>query len=157
MSKPTCYLAGPMTGHFEYNFPVFVRYADLLRRAGVEVISPAELDIAAGIDPRGKDPALFAKSFTEAKLRKVIRRDVAAILQLRPKAGDFIAVMNGWTKSRGSGAEVYVGAWAKLPIRQIVSINDKQVQLIGIHLPLPHAFVVDGGPVMVYDVQPEAQ
>lgn len=153
MAKPTCYLAGPMTGYFEYNFPAFIAMATTLRKLGFEVISPAELDIEAGHDPRGIPAEEFAKTFTEAKLRKVIRRDINAILQLRPKRGDFIALMKGWERSRGAGAEVYAGAWARLPLRMIVTHSPKELFLVNITLPLPHRYTVDGSEPVRYTVE----
>ena len=38
------YIAGPMTGIPQYNFPEFDRVATLLRAMGYDVVSPAELD-----------------------------------------------------------------------------------------------------------------
>lgn len=42
------YLAGPMTGHDNYNFPEFFRVAKALRALGNEVVSPAEEDLKQG-------------------------------------------------------------------------------------------------------------
>ena len=42
--KPTIYVAGPMRGFENYNYPAFDRCARVLRDQGCDVINPAELD-----------------------------------------------------------------------------------------------------------------
>ena len=43
MSKPKrIYIAGPMTGHAEHNFPAFHAAAKRLHEAGWEVVNPAD-------------------------------------------------------------------------------------------------------------------
>ena len=46
MSKrePTIYIAGPMRGVEEYNYPAFDRQAAALEKQGWQVINPAEMD-----------------------------------------------------------------------------------------------------------------
>ena len=46
--KPKLYLAGPMTGYPEQNFPAFHAAAAQLRTAGYEVVNPAELNLDPG-------------------------------------------------------------------------------------------------------------
>ena len=41
---PSIYIAGPMTGYAELNYPAFHSAAETLRRMGFEVVSPAELN-----------------------------------------------------------------------------------------------------------------
>lgn len=40
--KPTLYIAGPMTGLPDFNYPAFNAAAAQLRQAGYEVVNPAE-------------------------------------------------------------------------------------------------------------------
>lgn len=40
----TYYLAGPMSGYENYNYPVFAQYCSILRSAHVKVKSPHEVD-----------------------------------------------------------------------------------------------------------------
>lgn len=58
MKKKTTYLAGPMTGLPDLNFPTFHARAAELRALGHEVVNPAEL---AG-DDEGCHRNLIAKS-----------------------------------------------------------------------------------------------
>lgn len=38
------YIAGPMSGYEDCNYPAFAQVAAILRNAGYEVVSPAELN-----------------------------------------------------------------------------------------------------------------
>ena len=60
--KPTIYVAGPMRGYENYNFPAFDRCSRVLREQGWNVINPAELDKDAG-KPMS-DPCLLHQTQT---------------------------------------------------------------------------------------------
>ncbi len=42
--KPTIYIAGPMRGFKDYNYPAFDRQQTVLEKQGWRVINPAEMD-----------------------------------------------------------------------------------------------------------------
>jgi len=89
------YLAGPMTGIAEFNFPAFNAAAARLRDAGHTVINPAELD-------RGD---------TTGDFEYYMLRDLGMILRScheQPRL-QAIAVLPGWRRSRGANVEVTVG------------------------------------------------
>lgn len=82
------YLAGPMTGHPELNFPLFHAEAKRLRDSGHEVVNPAEInpDITSG-------------------WADCMRADIAALVTC-----EAIALLPGWQQSRANLPEM--AAWS---------------------------------------------
>lgn len=95
MSTFKVYLAGPMRGIPEYNFPAFIKAAAHLREHGIEVVSPAEMDLDAGIDPNGPE------GFDLAAYHEAMRRDYRALTECYA-----IAMLDGWWRSVGATAEL---------------------------------------------------
>lgn len=97
------YLAGPMRGIPEFNFPAFHAAAALLRERGHEVFSPAEKDI----EKYGDQLVNAAGSEAEAasnvgfSLRDALRMDLDWITE----HGEGIALLKGWERSSGALAE----------------------------------------------------
>ena len=87
------YLAGPMTGLPEFNFPAFDSAAESLEAMGHVVFNPAQMDRDLGFDP--SQPSV-SKEF----LRDAMRRDLSAIC-----GADAIAMLPGWEKSGGARIE----------------------------------------------------
>lgn len=80
------YLAGPMTGIPEFNFPAFHRAAASLRASGHQVINPAELPCPP--------------TFTWAQC---LRQCIAELVTC-----EGIALMAGWEHSRGARLEAHI-------------------------------------------------
>ncbi len=80
------YLAGPMSGYADYNYPQFRAAATFLRNMGIEVVAPHEHDI----DPYDK----LMEWSDWAKL---------GVEMLLPCEG--IIVLPGWNNSRGATFE----------------------------------------------------
>jgi len=115
IDQPTFYVAGPMRGFPQFNFPEFNRVAALAREAGYNIISPAEMDLAVGIDPIN-DPE-GAKRFVENNpdhMQQTIERDVKMIMSLNPKRGNGLILLDGWANSVGTRAEVALALWIGL-------------------------------------------
>lgn len=70
------YLAGPMRGYRYYNFLAFQTAADDLRLDGFVVVSPAELDLAEGLDP------MYPMEEQGFSREEAMRRDIRAILNV---------------------------------------------------------------------------
>lgn len=97
------YIAGPMTGYEEHNFPAFMEAAGIWRAAGHEVLNPAELD--------GPDPD--HESLAKVPAEHYYRRDLVAMLEFGVEA---IAVLPGWQRSTGACGEVGVAKLLRWPV-----------------------------------------
>ncbi len=89
------YLAGPMSGYAEHNYPEFNRIAALLRAEGYEVFNPAE-----NVDGGVRRPRSF-----------YMRRDIPALMDC-----DAIAVLQNWQQSRGACLEMWIAIDLDIPI-----------------------------------------
>jgi len=89
------YLAGPMRGYDQFNFPAFDAAAERLRQLGHTVFSPAERDRGIGFDETKN--SLEGFSVTDA-----MQADLAYII--RPET-DGIVLLPGWEKSKGANIE----------------------------------------------------
>ena len=87
------YVAGPMTGLPEFNYPAFNAAASQLRELGYEVLNPADIDVLYNPDPT--QPQEWDWYMRHA-LRMVLNSDALALLP-------------GWENSRGAQLEVKVG------------------------------------------------
>ena len=98
------YLAGPMTGYPNFNFPAFHAAAKKLRDEGHSVFNPAERGVERdGKDwgaevPDGSQEAAKAKGFS---LRVALGDDLAFICG----EAEGIALLPGWENSKGARAE----------------------------------------------------
>src|SRR5690242_10689349 len=105
------YLAGPMTGYAEFNFPAFHKATAQLREAGYQVFSPAEHDESQGIDVTGTDgtETLAEQGFSR---RTALGADLAWICA----EAEAVVVLPGWNASTGALAEVATARALGLPV-----------------------------------------
>ncbi len=94
------YVAGPMSGYPDLNFPAFHAKAAELRAAGYVVINPAEIN-------GGADELVACASMTPEELQahwqKCMRKDITELCKC-----DGIAMLDGWTRSKGATLEHHV-------------------------------------------------
>jgi hypothetical protein len=91
------YVAGPMTGHPESNYPAFMETSKRLRDAGYTVVNPAEVSLD--------------------RLEKVhyldfLREDLVQMLTCRG-----VCILPDWWASTGARNEVNVAGLLKMPVR----------------------------------------
>lgn len=99
------YLAGPMSGYPDYNFPAFFKYAAELRAKGHFVFSPAE-----------NDYALYGPDFLEHPERATYAKCLEDDLRWICRYAEVIALMPGWEKSSGVKVEKALADVLKLEI-----------------------------------------
>jgi len=95
------YVAGPMRGKPDFNFPAFEAATKYLRKLGHEVFNPAERDLTAGFKSVGMTghEDLSEEGFD---LRAALAADLAYITL----EADALCVLPGWENSAGARAEV---------------------------------------------------
>jgi hypothetical protein len=100
------YLAGPMRGVRDFNFPAFKSGADRLRNLGHDVFSPAERDLAEVGDIFGSESGdleeILARGFS---LREALAADMVWIA----RHGEAVVLLPGWETSKGACAEAALG------------------------------------------------
>jgi hypothetical protein len=103
---PTLYIAGPMTGHPQFNYPAFHEAAERLTASGYKVLNPA------GNKRDREEPWAW-----------FMRDAITMMLQ-----ADAIATLIGWQYSRGARIEVELAKSLTIPARTIEQwISDANV------------------------------
>jgi hypothetical protein len=91
------YIAGPMSGYPEHNFPAFNQAAEQLRAAGYDVENPADTGLVDGWE-----------------WADYLRFDLPLMLKC-----DGVAALFGWQDSKGACLEVHVAEELGMPIRAV--------------------------------------
>ena len=99
------YLAGPMRGYENFNFPAFDFAAAKLRQDGHEVFSPAERDrLIHG--PKLENNKTGDEVEAEKTVGFSLRDALATDMDWIARNADAIALLPGWEKSSGAQAEL---------------------------------------------------
>ena len=93
----SAYIAGPMRGIDQFNFPAFDEAAANLRSIGWTVFSPAEHDRESGFDETRNTLEGF-------DIKQAFQWDCNRVCE-----ADFIVLLPGWEKSQGVAAELEHG------------------------------------------------
>lgn len=109
-AAPYVYISGPMRGKPEFNFPAFDAERDVYAHNGYNVISPADIDRAAG----DTDSA----TGKHAEAVDYVYRDFYALLLIQHHNG-YIHMMDGHEKSTGATAELAVAKWMGIGTRGV--------------------------------------
>lgn len=88
------YVAGPMSGYPEANYPAFNKASDALRGCGFTVVNPAEVHV------------------TQCHYVDLIREDLREMLDCHG-----VATLDNWWESPGARNEVSCAGLLKMPVR----------------------------------------
>lgn len=91
------YVAGPMTGYEDYNYPAFRAAAEQLQSVGYETENPADNDDGA-----------------EHSYEWYLRAGFAQVLRC-----DGVALLDGWEHSKGAWHEVTLAKALNMPYRTV--------------------------------------
>lgn len=92
------YVAGPMSGYPQANYPAFREAASVLRHAGYEVVNP--------VDVHAPERHHYVD---------LIREDLRMMLDCHA-----VAVLEYWWESPGARNEVQVAGMLKMPVRPVM-------------------------------------
>lgn len=98
------YVAGPMRGYKDFNFPAFYDAAAWLRAKGHTVFNPAESDHETyGQDVNKSETGDIKEAVSQSgfSLREALARDAKFITE----EADALYMLAGWEKSTGARAE----------------------------------------------------
>lgn len=102
------YIAGPMSGYEEWNFPAFFKAEEELLSIGVDVINPAHND---GPNLEEAMKSAGTPDRPNHTWSWYMRRDLPHIMSC-----DAVCVLEGWQKSKGARLEVHVARALGMPV-----------------------------------------
>jgi hypothetical protein len=121
--KPTVYIAGPMRGIEDYNYPAFDRQAKVLGKQGWIVINPAEMDRNDEKPINGPHQFDPDNNYEDHEfMRAALKRDMDAICDYCTA----IYMMSDWETSRGAKAEWHLAKALGLDIYYEAPLPEKQ-------------------------------
>lgn len=114
-ARDTClYVAGPMTGLPEFNYPAFRRAGEQLQSVGYRVLNP--------VDAEQHNPTPGKPQSWDWYMRHALRMVLDA---------QGIALLPGWQHSKGARLEVSVAHRLKIPVR-MVPVWIERAQVLGV-------------------------
>jgi hypothetical protein len=102
------YIAGPMSGHEDWNFPAFFEAEEQLKELGYETLNPATND-GANLETAIQN-AISARD-SGATWAGYMRRDLHSL-----SLSDAVCVLPDWKSSKGASLEVQVAQALGIPI-----------------------------------------
>lgn len=109
----TYYLAGPMTGYDEYNFPAFDKAKKVLGDHGIDILSPHDIDHGETPETRG------GLNYTV-----YLRAGFKMLLECHG-----IILLHGWTASKGAIHELRIANALQYPVYALGTKMDYMIQL----------------------------
>ena len=124
------YIAGPMSGMPDLNYPLFFETEKRLTELGHNPINPARIDMAEEADAALANAILSISSDAENNRtwEYYMQRDIPLMLK-----GDGVCLLPNWRRSRGARLEVMIAQTLKMPLYILKDgVLTPRVQVIGI-------------------------
>lgn len=102
------YIAGPMSGHEDWNFPAFFSAEEEIKDLGYQAINPARSDGETVEEALKSAGSPDKPNFT---WEHYMRRDLPMVM-----ASDIVCLLPGWQTSRGARLESYVATELGIPL-----------------------------------------
>lgn len=119
----TIYLAGPMTGVKDYNFPLFFEVEHELHCQGYRVENPAK-----------NNGDTLSAAIADAQSEERSWADYMRLDLVRLAKADAVCLLPGWHNSRGARLERYIATELNMPVW--FWVNGALRQDIGVHIDL---------------------
>lgn len=113
----TIYIAGPMRGLPEFNFPAFDTAEALLTEHGYQPINPAQHDRDGGFDAKGMTGHEDLTARQDFDIREALKWDLEQVAHV-----DAVAVLPGWENSSGARAEVALAHAIGTPVYPLLAL-----------------------------------
>jgi hypothetical protein len=141
------YIAGPMSGIPQFNYPAFDKMADKIRDMGHEVMSPAEMDSEAVRHiAMASEHGNLSEFNSDSTWGDFLARDVKIVAD----EVDGVVLLPGWTNSRGARLEAFIALTVQKPVmrytRGCLEVMDPSTAA-----KLIAGYVVDQGDVSRYE------
>lgn len=111
------YLAGPMRGYENFNFPAFMKAAAYLRSHGHEVFNPAENDIEKGYVTIDKG------NIVSCDIPNIMRNCIMDDLTYIGRHAEAVVLLPGWEASKGVAAEMALASFLNLIVWKLSDMN----------------------------------
>ena len=115
------YVARPMRGYPEFNFPAFARVTKALRSQGHEVFNPAERDNEKHGTDISKGNETGDEKLAAAQHGFSLREALSADCQWICEHAEGVVLLPGWKESKGAVAESALGTALGLEIYELTS------------------------------------
>lgn len=116
------YIAGPMRGIPEFNFPAFFAAEEKLRELGYAVFNPAARDNARHGTDISNGNATGCEAQAAAQHGFSLREALSADLRYICEEADMIVLLPGWQGSKGAMAEAAAAEALGLEIVELTNV-----------------------------------
>lgn len=118
------YIAGPMSGLPDMNYPAFDKAEGQLLAVGYEVLNPTNVDVEHEKERVRIDNCHYCRLSEPHPWKWYVLRTLAMLAE-----ADALALLPNWQSSRGSRVEVEFASGMEIPIGSVALYIDRYVSI----------------------------